>query len=123
MTFWQIGDEESEDPRFLTAGPGACGIYHMAGSWCMRQVRYRPEQEIPEEWFVPDRWVRGWPNGVRLANRLVEVGLWYRVVGGYGYAWLRSGNTAKYVRDRRAAERKKWEQKQARKRANSPGEL
>ena len=116
MTFWQIGDEEPEDPRFVAAGPGACGLYHMAGAWCMRQVRYRPEIEVPPEWFVPDRWVRGWPNGARLANRLVDVGLWARVRGGYHYAWIRPGNTADYVRDKRAGERRKWEAKQAKKR-------
>lgn len=115
MTFWQIGDEEPEDPRFIAAGPGACGLYHMAGAWCMRQVRYRPESEIPREWIVPDRWVKGWPNGVRLANRLMTSGLWYRVHGGYGYAWIRPSNNTDYVREKRAAERRKWDAKQARK--------
>lgn len=119
MTFWQIGDEEPEDPRFTDAGPGACGLYHMAGAWCMRQVRYRPEHEVPTEWLVPERYVKGWPNGARLANRLIDVGLWYRVRGGYHYAWIRPGNTAEYVRAKREAERRKWESKQARKRAEA----
>jgi len=45
------------------------------------------------------------------------VGLWYRIRGGYGYAWIRDANTAETLRARRAAERKKWESKMARRRA------
>jgi hypothetical protein len=119
MSFWLIGDEEPEDPRFVDAGPGACGLYFLAGAACMRQVRYRPENEVPLEWIVSDRWVRGWPNGVRLANRLVKVGLWVRVQGGYRYGWIQTRNKADAVREKRAVERRKWEAKQARKRAEA----
>lgn len=119
MTYWHIGDEEPEDPRFVTAGPGACGLYFMAGAWCLRQVRYRPENEIPGEWLISDRWVRGWPNGVRLAGRLVDVGLWLRVQGGYEYGWLQQRNTADAVRTNRKKEREKWEAKAARKRTGN----
>lgn len=118
MTFWEIGDEEPEDPRFVSAGPGACGLYFMAGAWCMRQVRYRPENEIPDEWLIPDRWVRGWPNGVRLAGRLVDVGLWIQVDGGYRYGWLQPRNAAESVRTKRKKERDKWAAKAARRRTD-----
>lgn len=121
MTFWLIGDEEPADPRFIAAGPGACGLYFMAGAHSMRQTRYRPEGEIPEEWFISDHWVRGWPNGPRLAARLVDNGLWRRATGGYEFAWIQRRNEADTVRAKRAAERRKWEAKQARKRATPHG--
>src|SRR5690242_21550432 len=70
------------------------GLYVRAGSWCMGKVRYRPEREIPAEWFVPDDQVKAWCGSVRQANRLVDVGLWYRARGGYGFAWIRTENTA-----------------------------
>ena len=117
MTFWEIGDEESEDPRFIEAGPAACGLYFMAGSSCMRRIRYRPEIEIPDEWFISDRWVRGWPNGARLAGRLVDAKLWLRVPGGYQYAWIQPRNTPNAIRTKRKKDRSKWEAKAARKRA------
>ena len=119
MTFWFSGDEEPEDPRFIAAGPGACGLYFMAGAHCMRQTRYRPEDEIPAEWFVSDHWVRGWPNGLRLAARLVDNGLWVRIPGGYAFDWIQKRNTADAVR----AKRKKEREKKARGRVDSPGEL
>lgn len=117
MTYFEIGDEEPEDPRFIEAGPGACGLYFMAGAWSMGQVRYRPYDEIPPEWFIPDRWVRGWPNGARLAAKLVAVGLWDRVLGGYSFGWIQSQNTADALRSRRKRERAKWEAKAARNRS------
>jgi len=113
--FWNIGDEEPDDPRFTQAGPGACGLYFMAGAWCLRQVRWRPEAEIPGEWFIPDRWVRGWPNGARLAARLVAVGLWTATTGGYYFEWIRPENTPDAVR----ADRKRKRAKKARQRARA----
>jgi hypothetical protein len=119
MTFWLIGDEEPEDSRFIAAGPGACGLYFMAGAHCMRQTRYRPEDEIPTEWFVSDQWVRGWPNGARLAQRLVENGLWARTPGGYLFDWIQERNTAEAVRVKREKERAKKRSRCA----DSPGDI
>jgi hypothetical protein len=118
--FWEIGDEEPDDPRFVTAGPGACGLYFMAGASCMRRVRYRPEFEIPGEWFISDQWVKGWPNGTRLANRLVDVDLWVRVPGGYQYVWIQPRNTAAAVRAQRKRQAAK---KRNQREAMSPGDI
>jgi hypothetical protein len=120
MTYWLIGDEEPEDHRFIQAGPGACGLYFMAGAWCMRQIRYRPESEIPPEWFIPDHYVRSWPNGARLAARLVHTGLWVSVEGGYYFTWIQPDNTADHVRGERKRERDKWARRQAAKRLLDP---
>lgn len=125
MAWWRTGDEEHADERFERAGLNSLGLYVRAGSWCMRQVRYRPEDEIPAEWFVPDYVVRGW-RSQRLAAGLVREGIWGRVEGGYNFAWILPRNTADEVRRERKRERQKWEAKQARaraaQRANSPGE-
>jgi hypothetical protein len=114
MSFWFIGDEEHNDPRFTTS---TLGLYTRAGSWCMSQVRYRPSNEIPPEWFVPDSQVKAWCGSVRPANSLVPAGLWYRARGGYGFAWIRDENTADALRAKRASGLRKWERHQARKKA------
>jgi hypothetical protein len=98
MTFWNIGDEEHGDTRFIEAGPGSFELYHKAGSWCLGQIRGRPESAIPAEWFIPDEWVNGQYDGARLAVALIGVGLWARVERGYRFAWIRDGNTTDTVR-------------------------
>ncbi len=112
-----MGDEEPDDRRFRQAGIAASGLYHMAGAQCMHEVRNR--QRLPVEWLIPDHFVRSWPNGARAAGKLVEVGLWERVEGGYCFAWVRPQNTPAAVRAKRAKELLKWERKQARKRRSA----
>jgi hypothetical protein len=107
MSFWFVGDEECDDPRFCEAGMSARGFYYAAGAWCMRQVRGAHGDPIPAEWFVPDRWVRGWSNGARMANALVRVGLWERLDGGYCFKWIREQNKPETLRAMRAMEREK----------------
>jgi hypothetical protein len=115
MTFWLTGDEEHNDPRFTTS---SLGLYTRAGSWCMNQVRYRPEHEIPPEWFIPTSLVKVW-RATRQANDLVENGVWEPVVDGWRYLWIRHQNTADAIRSQRKRER----EKKAHKTGNSPGEL
>jgi hypothetical protein len=107
VTFWNVGDEEHSDPRFVRAGQGSFELYHKAGSWCMGQVRGRPEAEIPIEWFIPDEWVKGQRNGPRIAKGLIAQGMWERVDYGYRFGWIRDGNTTDYVRKRRKTDREK----------------
>jgi hypothetical protein len=109
MTYWFTGEEEHSDPRFTTH---SLGLYTRAGSWCMSQIRYRPEAEIPAVWFVPEWVVKGWGN-TRQANDLVANEVWEPVAGGWHYAWIRWRNTAEAVRRERKRERDKWARKQA----------
>lgn len=115
MTFWFIGEEEHSDPRFTT---GSLGLYTRAGSWCMSQVHYRPEHEIPPEWFVPVSLVKVW-GATRQANDLVANGIWEPVVGGWRYLWIRYQNTTDAVR----AKRKREREKKAARTGDSPGEF
>jgi hypothetical protein len=117
MSFWLTGEEEHRDPRFTTQ---SLGLYVRAGSWCMSQVRYRPEAEIPAEWIVPIWLVKGW-GSTRQAKTLVDNGLWQPAEGGWRYAWIRYKNTPDAVRAERKRERNKWANKVAKAR-NSPGE-
>lgn len=116
--YWLTGDEEHDDPRFTTA---TLGLYTRAGSWCMGRYRYRPEAEIPAEWFIPRSLVKGW-GAYRLANDLAAEGVWEPVAGGWLYAWIRPQNTANYVRAERKRERRKWARKKERAAADSLGE-
>lgn len=106
MAWWYVGDEEADDERFR-AVPGGLGLYVGAGSHCLRQIRYRPEAEIPPEWFIPDHWIKGWPNGSRIANALAREGLFVKMYGGFGFAWIREQNTADAVRRQRKRDREK----------------
>jgi hypothetical protein len=45
MTFWNIGDEEHSDPRYIRAGPGSFELYHKAGSWRMGKCAAGPSQK------------------------------------------------------------------------------
>jgi hypothetical protein len=107
MTFWNIGDEECNDPDFL-ANPAAAGLYYLAGSWCMRQIfNRRGDTAIPSDWFVPEHFVAGIANGKRHAAYLVRVGKWKKVAAGYRYLVIQPGNTPEAVRNKRAADRDK----------------
>jgi hypothetical protein len=121
MTFWLTGDEEPDDERFR-AVPGGLGLYAGAGAWCMSKVRYRPEAEIPAEWFVPYHFIKWWPNGPRIAAGLERQSIWERARdadrNGYRFGWIRSQNTPDAVRRQRKHER----EKKAKQRAMSPRE-
>jgi hypothetical protein len=119
VSFWFIGDEEPEDPRFRKAGLAAWGLYDAAGAQCMHEVHNQRERLLPAEWFVPDHFVRSWPNGARAASKLVQVGLWERGDGGYCFKWIRPQNTPDALRANRAKELRKWHEKQAKKRRDA----
>ncbi|WP_139830455.1 hypothetical protein [Mycobacterium paraense] len=113
MTFWFTGEEEHQ--VFTTTS--SLGLYTRAGSWCMAQIRYRPEAEIPAEWFIPDWLVKGW-GAVRQANELVAQGMWEPLEGGWRYVWIRPENTPNAVRQKRKREREKKSRKREKVRAN-----
>lgn len=107
MTFWNVGDEESQDRRFAAVGAEGFGLYHLAGSWCLGQHRFK--RDLPAEWFIPNWWVASQRGGTRIAKNLVTQRLWKRMDGGYGFAWIRDSNTPDAVRRlrKREADKKK----------------
>jgi hypothetical protein len=94
MTWFNIGDEQHDDPVMRAAGLAAFGLYAAAGSYCMRQLT---------EGFVPAWYVKAWPDGPKAATVLVKHGIWGQVDGGYHYVEWRQ-ESAEKVRKRRA----KW---------------
>jgi hypothetical protein len=107
MTFFNTGDEECTDQDWLT-NPAAKGVYDLAGSFVMNQIRNRRgEEAIPDDWFIPEWFVASIRGGRRHASFLVSVGKWKRVEGGYRFVVILPGNTPAAVREQRRKERDK----------------
>jgi hypothetical protein len=79
MSWVKIDDGAPDHPKQLKAGAEACWLWVCGLAYCNRQTKRRdgfiPEEKVPA--LYP---VRG---ATRLAEKLVEVGLWERVTGGY----------------------------------------
>ncbi|EUA11176.1 hypothetical protein I546_3107 [Mycobacterium kansasii 732] len=125
MTFWLTGDEEHDDKRFDVEPGGilsGLGFYTAAGSWCRDQIRWRPRSEIPDDWLIPDAWIKAQRNGARIAKALAANGILRRAPGGYGFAWIRKENTVAAELKRRDVERGKWHAKQAKRKRSRHGD-
>lgn len=100
--WWNTGDEEQSDPRFRAAGLAAVGLYVMAGSYCLFEMRGK--SDLPSEWFIPDWQIKTWDGSAQAAKKLVAAELWKRVPGGYEFVWIRKSNEPDAIRKRR----KEW---------------
>lgn len=67
MPFFRTDDMLHSHPKARRAGLPAIGLWSLAGSYCMA---YKTNGFVPG-WFVAD-----FPQGRKLAQRLVSVGLW-----------------------------------------------
>jgi hypothetical protein len=67
MAWFKVDDTLHSHPKPRKAGLPAMGLWAMAGSYSMA---YKLDG------FVPDYYVASWPNGRRLAERLVKAGQW-----------------------------------------------
>lgn len=75
MTWFKVDDLMHGHPKARRAGLAAIGLWTVAGSAAMA---YKLDGQV-------DRgFVLAWPQGSRLAARLVEVGLWH----GHGHGCL-----------------------------------
>lgn len=73
MTWFYVDDSFHTHPKALAAGNAACGLWTRCGSWVAANLT---------DGFIPEAVVRR--LGTRLqANRLVRVGLWEQVEGGW----------------------------------------
>lgn len=95
MSWFNIGDECHDDPRFREVGLAGCGLFAIAGSYCMDQLT---------DGFVPKWFVKSWPGGTKAAKKLVAAGIWANVDGGCQYVEWKEALTRAYVE----AKKKKW---------------
>lgn len=79
MSWVRIDDGAPDHPKLLKAGAEACWLWVCGLAYCNRQAKKRdgfiPTEKVPA--LYP---IRG---AMRLADKLVEVGLWERVDGGF----------------------------------------
>ncbi len=75
--WFKVCDSLAQHRKALEAGPEALGLWVMAGAWSCSQLT---------DGFIPDyALTRLVPNAEALASRLLHVGLWIRVDGGYQF--------------------------------------
>ena len=111
MPWFKVDDTFPHHAKVLAAGNAAVGLWTRAGAWSMQQLT---------DGFVPQHVARtlGTPGE---AKRLVDVGLWLRVEGGYEFhQWdQRQPSREKVEAERHAATER---QRHARERAKSQRE-
>ncbi|MFI6173493.1 hypothetical protein ACIBCN_42410 [Nocardia sp. NPDC051052] len=92
MPWFQVDDQLGFHPKAVAAGNAAMGLWVRAGSWSMQQLT---------EGFVPAAIVRGLGSATQ-AKKLVEVGLWTVVDGGYRFHnWAERQMSKAEIEDRR----------------------
>lgn len=75
--WFKVSDDFHSHPKAMAAGPAAIGLWTVAGSW---------SSDKATGGFVPDFMIpRLCEGGLSLARKLVAVGLWSRVKGGYQF--------------------------------------
>jgi hypothetical protein len=100
MPDFRVADTAAEHAKMRAAGPAALGVWAMGGAYCMNPAH------LTDGW-VPLHYIQSWPNGKRLASRLVQVGLWFEEtrMGMPGYQfhdWLDKQRSAESIEDEKA---------------------
>ena len=99
MTWFRVDDKFWGHPKAKAAGNRAMGLWVLAGSWSSSYLT---------DGFVSREFVREHRNGEQDAGRLVEVGLWHPVDGGWQFHdWEACNFTRTRVEARREADRKR----------------
>lgn len=95
MTWFKVDDQLAFHPKVLTAGNAAMGLWVRAGSWSGAHLT---------QGRLPLAMVQPLGGRTRDANKLVEVGLWEQVDGGYQFKdWGDYQPTKQQVEGDRAA--------------------
>lgn len=98
MPYFPVDDDFSDHPKAIAAGNAAIGLWTRAGSWSKKHA---------QGGFVPDEKVRALGTRAQ-ADRLVQVGLWDRVPGGYRFHdWEHVGDNADAPTEQQRADRKR----------------
>lgn len=112
---FRVDDALHSHPKARQAGLEAMGLWNLCGSYCMGYLT---------DGFVPEWYVKSWPRGAALAKRLVAAKLWTPAVNDDGdKGWQFHEFTGPGRNDSRAeveASRKRWRDKKAGQRAESP---
>lgn len=105
MTWFKVDDSLAFHPKTVAAGNAAMGLWVRAGSWCAQHT---------SDGYVPTRVITTLGGRKRDADRLVTVGFWLTVDGGYQFhEWDQANPTRVEVE----AERSSWAARKARSRA------
>lgn len=75
MTWFKVDDTFPMHPKVMAAGVAPLGLWLLAGTWSA--------QQLTDGW-VPNDVVRQF-GSARLAQKLVDVGLWDKEAGGYQF--------------------------------------
>lgn len=110
MPFFLVDDQFHSHPKTRKAGLEALGLWTVAGSW---------SQAYKQEGFVPAYEVAAWPKGKRLAQQLVDAGLWSAGTnddaepGWYFHDWLDIHPTADEIEKQREKARDRQRKRRA----------
>lgn len=113
MVWFKVDDSMPFHEKIVKAGNAAVGLWTRAGAWCGQQLT---------DGFVPDHMVQTMGT-VGQAKRLLAVGLWERVPGGYQFhQWNEEGRqpTRAMVEKDRAEARERMRKAREAKRSRSP---
>lgn len=106
MVWFRVDDTLSSHPKVRAAGLQAMGLWAVAGAYSCQHLT---------EGHVPEWYVATWPQGKKLAARLVQVGLWEVTEDGWSFhQWEERQKTKEEVEAERAATRerqKKWRER------------
>lgn len=98
MPWFKVDDNLAFHAKTVAAGNAAMGLWVRAGSWSAQQL---------SDGLIPDHLVSSLGNHTQ-AKKLVDVGLWEKVAGGYRFwEWEQRNPTRDQVEDDRAAARER----------------
>lgn len=109
MVWFKVDDTLATHPKAVRAGNAAMGLWVRAGSWAASQLT---------DGYVPSDMIAVLGGRPADARRLVEVGLWVNVEGGYRFhQWLDRQPTREETEQKRDA----WRERQRKARSRKDG--
>lgn len=114
MPHFRVDDALHSHPKARQAGLEAMGLWAACGSYCMGYLT---------DGFVPEWYVKTWPKGAAVAKKLVAAKMWHPAERDGEKGWQFHEFTGPGRNDSRAQieeSRKKWRDKKAGQRGDSP---
>jgi hypothetical protein len=113
VTWFKVDDNFATHQKTVKAGNAAVGLWVRAGSWSSAQLT---------DGFIPEHMISILGGKPADARKLVEVGLWYEVPGGYMFhQWNEEGRQPRraVIEERRAIDRQRKAEARAAKAAGN----